>query len=224
MQFQEDESLGTQSQETKEDTCTMTFTSSAQRGFETDEEKQRCSGVERPMRATTEEQASKQANAIRCCSSYDHDSVPWYDSVDYIDAASDFWSINYALETTRLRFDAFVTECAEEKRRRALRGHLMLHFGNGWPIRRCFPFYGPVSRPRGLFGIVDGKRVLARHRSITSSRLPTRSLPALHAARLRDSWCGTEDARAQRPRYAGVQLIHPKSTPTRVGVGNSIVA
>ncbi|KAL3209686.1 hypothetical protein MRX96_052325 [Rhipicephalus microplus] len=180
--------------------------------------------MEQPLRATTEEQASKRANAIHGCSSYDHDSVPWYDSVDCIGAASDFWSIKYALETTRQRFDAFVTEGAEEERRRDLRGHLMLPFGNGWPIRRCFPFHGPVSRPRGLFGIVDGKWEFARHRSITSSRLPTRPLLALHAAKLQDSWCGTEDPRSGRPRYTGVQLACAKSAPTRVDVGHSVVA
>ncbi|KAL3209683.1 hypothetical protein MRX96_052322 [Rhipicephalus microplus] len=69
MQFQEEGSLGKQLQETKEDTCTMTSTSSAQRCIETDEEKQRRSGVGRPLRARTEEQASKQANAFRGCSS-----------------------------------------------------------------------------------------------------------------------------------------------------------
>ncbi|KAL1474399.1 hypothetical protein MTO96_038008 [Rhipicephalus appendiculatus] len=140
-QLQEDESLGKQS----EDTCAMTFPTSVQRSFETDEEEERRSGTERPF------------NTIRGCSSPDHDSVPWYDSVNYCGVAGGFWSTNDAPETLRQSSNAFVTEDAEEECARVLRGHLMLHFGTGRPFGRRFPFHGPDSQPPKLFVIVEAR-------------------------------------------------------------------
>ncbi|KAL3203140.1 hypothetical protein MRX96_042151 [Rhipicephalus microplus] len=173
----------------------MTFPTSVQRISETDEEQKCCSGTERPFdtcpfvaKTLRNQPISQPFNTIR----------GGFNCVICCGVAGDSWSINHALETPRQSCNTFVTEDTEEELCRALRGHFMLPFGAGQHIRRRFPFHGPHSRPRRLFVIAEGKRVLSRRRSIPSSWLPMRPLPFVHSARLRDSWWGIESQRSQK--------------------------
>lgn len=133
------------------DMCPMFPPAVVQRYFDTEEDEERYPGVERPL------------NAIRVCSSLDHNSVPWYDCVNgcICSVAGNIWRANRAPRTPRQSSNAFATrdDEEEEERVRVLRGHFTPQFGTGRPITRhiFFPFLGPHPQPPKRYGIGEAR-------------------------------------------------------------------
>ncbi|KAH7972688.1 hypothetical protein HPB52_015435 [Rhipicephalus sanguineus] len=80
------------------DMCPMFPPAVVQRYFDTEEDEERYPGVERPL------------NAIRVCSSLDHNSIPWYDCVNgcICSVAGNIWRANRAPRTPRQSSNAKV--------------------------------------------------------------------------------------------------------------------
>ncbi|KAL1457372.1 hypothetical protein MTO96_043483 [Rhipicephalus appendiculatus] len=129
------------------------------------EGEERYPGVERPF------------NVILDCSSHNHDSVPWYDFMNYCGCgiAGNLWSADRAPREQRRNSKAFATRDAQEEC--VLRGHFTPQFGTGRPFghRIFFPFYGPDSRPPKAFVVGE-----ARGCSRGVLRSPRRSCKGAH--------------------------------------------
>ncbi|KAL3199445.1 hypothetical protein MRX96_014083 [Rhipicephalus microplus] len=171
MKLQEDEPPGEQRQYN----CALTFPTSAQRSCETeeDEEEQRCSGTER-----------RPFNAIRGCASGDYEGIAWYDSVNYRGVAGDIRKNHRAPPDVVPEFERFRNTRRQRSMRQSSARRLHATLRNRLALGTSLFFLRTeLGTTKGLRNW-RGTWVLTRCRSIGSTRLPTRPLPPLHAARL----------------------------------------